>query len=113
MLDFKLNPPHKLGEYVMRKFGAFFTVLVISLMLLNLTGCATYRTISATKAGSPKVYSGTRLNINAITHDKTGILKFNVDPPAYPWIDIPFSIFLDTMIFPLTFSIATYEVIFN
>lgn len=69
--------------------------------------------MSAVEPGSPKVLSGTRLNINAIVGDEIAIRKFNVAPPAYPMLDLPFSLFLDLLIFPLTSSAAIYEALFG
>ena len=87
-----------------------FTLIMLS-MALN--GCATYRTISEAAPGSPKVFSGTRLDINVIRGDEIGVRKFKVAPTPYPIVDLPFSLLLDTFIFPLTFSVATYEFIFE
>ena len=87
-----------------------FTLIMLSMAL---TGCATYRTISEAAPGSPKVFSGTRLDINAIRGDEVGIRKFKVAPPPYPMVDLPFSLLLDTFIIPLTFPVATYEFIFE
>lgn len=63
--------------------------------------------------GSPKVYSGARLDFKAATGDTAGVKKFKVEPPDYPLVDILFSAALDTFILPLTLSVATYEVIFE
>jgi len=87
--------------------------LIVAPISLTSVGCATYRTISAAEYGSPKIYSGTRLNINAIRHDDIAMSKFKVDPPLYPFIDLPFSILCDTFILPLTSSVAAYEFLFQ
>lgn len=92
--------------------AAGFAAVVVT-MSLTATGCATYRTISAAEPGSPKVYSGTRLNVNAIKGNETQISKFRADPPTYPLLDLPFSVGFDTLIFPLTFSVTAYEVVFR
>jgi len=97
----------------MKILKAASIALVAALMSLTSTGCATYRTLSAAEYGSPKIYSGTRLNINAIRHDDIAMSKFKVDPPRYPFIDLPFSIVSDTLIFPLTFFAAAYESLFG
>jgi uncharacterized protein YceK len=83
--------------------------LLTLVLCLTSTGCATYKTISATGPGKPKVYSGTRLNINAISGDDAGAAKFKVTPPLYPIVDLPFSFLLDTMMLPATLPIAAYE----
>jgi len=73
------------------------------------TGCATYRTISTAEQGSPKVFSGTRLDVSAIQGDEIALRKFKADPPRYPLVDLPFSIGLDMAILPLTVRAATDE----
>ena len=89
------------------------TSFVLIIVSMASTGCATYRTISEAAPGSPKVFSGTRLDINVIRGDEVGIRKFKVPPPPYPMVDLPFSLLLDTFIIPLTFPIATYEFLFE
>jgi uncharacterized protein YceK len=87
--------------------------LVQILLSAALTGCATYRTISEVEPGGPMVFSGTRLDIEAISGDDIGIRKFKATPPPYPLLDLPFSVVADTAIFPLAFSVATYEFVFG
>lgn len=87
---------------------------LVAILVLSITaGCATYRTISVAESGSPKVYSGTRLDMNALRHDDVGSSKFKANPPQHPLIDLPFSFVLDTVIFPLTSSVAAYEALFK
>ena len=95
---------------IAKKVAMGFVLIVLSVAS---TGCATYRTISEAAPGSPKVFSGTRLDINAIEDDEFGLRKFKVVPPRHPIADLPFSLLLDTLIFPLTFSVATDELIFD
>jgi uncharacterized protein YceK len=87
--------------------------LLLAAVSLASTGCATVSTISAVEPGSPKVLSGTRLDISAIEGDEIAIRKFKAAPPVHAILDLPFSVFLDLLIFPLTFSVATYEVLFG
>jgi len=89
------------------------TSFILIMLSVASTGCATYRTISEAAPGSPKVLSGTRLDINAIGGNEIGIRKFKVVPPPYPMVDLPLSLLLDILILPLTFSVATYEFIFE
>jgi uncharacterized protein YceK len=89
------------------------TCFILMMLSVASTGCATYRTISEAAPGSPKVFSGTRLDINVIGGNEIGIRKFKVAPPAYPMVDLPFSLLLDALVFPLTFSVATYEFMFE
>ena len=81
------------------------------------TGCATLETVSKAQRGSPKVYSGTRLDIHAIAHDETYMntmqRKYDVVPPKCPGADLLFSFVLDTVVVPLTLSVAAYEVVFE
>jgi uncharacterized protein YceK len=85
--------------------------LMLILLAVSSTGCATYRTISEGAAGGPKVFSGTRLDIKAVTGDEIGIKKFKTTPPSYPLADLPFSVVLDTIMIPLTFSAAASDLI--
>lgn len=92
-----------------RRFAALLALAV----MLTLPGCASYSTISAAKPGSPKIYSGTRLDINAIQGNEQALLKFKTDPPKNPALDLPFSFLLDTIMLPLSFSISGYEALFG
>ena len=88
-------------------------VPAVVLLLSFSSGCATYRTISTAEQGSPKVFSGARLDMSAIRGDEVALRKFKADPPRYPLIDLPFSIGLDALILPLTVPIATGELLFK
>ena len=59
------------------------------------------------------MYSGTRLDYNAARGDMEGLEKFKVEAPEHPSIDLPFSAILDTIILPITFSVAAYEFVFE
>jgi uncharacterized protein YceK len=90
------------------------TILTTTAVLLFASGCATVQTMAHTELGSPKVYSGTRLNISAIRHDASGVDRFKVEPPQHPLIDLPFSFVLDTvLLFPVTLPAAAYEAVFR
>jgi uncharacterized protein YceK len=70
--------------------------------MLSTTGCATLTTVSHFTSESPKIYSGARLDIHASAHDEN-ILRvykdtYGVEPPAYPKVDLPFSLLFDTII---------------
>lgn len=83
-------------------------------MTLGLNGCATVRTMPTLGSyGSPKVYSGTRLDFNAVTGNTAGVKRFKTEPPEYPLADIAFSAILDTIILPVTLPVATYELVFE
>ena len=85
--------------------------VILSIVVLPLTGCATYKTISAAKYGSssPRIYSGTRLDIHAISDNHYELKKFGVAPPKYPLLDLPASFAFDTLILPLTASSVISE----
>lgn len=85
--------------------------IIFSTALLLSTGCATYKTISVIKYGSssPRIYSGTRLNIYAISDNRYALKKFDVKPPEYPILDLPTSFALDTLLLPMTASSVVTE----
>jgi uncharacterized protein YceK len=85
--------------------------IIFGVVIVLSSGCATYRTISAVTQGSPRVYSGTRLDINAISDNRVALMKFDVGPPEHPLLDLPASLALDTVIFPLTSASALYEML--
>ena len=97
----------------MKTAKALSAIFVLIMLAAATTGCATYSTISAAVPGSQMVFSGTRLDLDVIGGNEIGVRKSKVAPPAYPLIDLPFSLLLDALIFPLTFSAATYEFIFT
>ena len=85
------------------------TRLVWLVVALWVSGCATVTSIDSAEHGTPLVYSGTRLDLAAIADDESGLRKFKTPPPAYPWLDLPFSLAADTVILPLTFAKAGGE----
>jgi uncharacterized protein YceK len=88
------------------------SALVVAMMASFSSGCATYRTISIAGLGSPKVFSGMRLDLHAIRGDEIALRRFKVDPPTYPLVDLPFSIGFDVFILPLTVPIAMGEFLY-
>jgi len=95
------------------KFPRSVSIVPVVVLLLSSIGCATYRTISTAEQGSPKVFSGTRLDVSAIRGDEVALRKFRADPPRYPLVDLPLSIGFDIAILPLTVPIATGELLFK
>ena len=96
------------------KFASSVSIVPGVVLLLSLSsGCATYRTISTAEQGSPKVFSGTRLDVSAIWGDEVALRKFKADPPRYPLVDLPLSIGFDIAILPLTVPIATGVLLFK
>ena len=96
------------------KIARSVSIVPAVVLLLSLScGCATYRTISTAEQGSPKVFSGARLDVSAILGDEFALRRFKADPPRYPLVDLPFSIGFDIAILPLTVPIATGELLFK
>lgn len=89
-------------------------VWIIVALAVVLQGCATIRTMpSVATAEQPKIYSGTRLDLNAIAKNEERLKQFKAEAPMHPLIDFPFSLILDTVILPVTFPAATYEFFFG
>ncbi len=80
-------------------------LLVCSVALLILSGCATVRTLDAAKPGAPVVYAGTRLDWYTINGGCCPLDRFGAEAPRYPGLDLPASALLDTLLLP--FSLAT------
>jgi len=88
-------------------------MLLLCFVTLHINGCATVDTISRATSGSPKFFSGTRLDVNALAGNKVAMKKFKVQPPKYPLLDLPASFVLDLFIAPVTAGVALYEVVFE
>ena len=88
-------------------------IILLIAIVLGLNGCATISTINNSVPGSPKFFSGTRLDITAMADNKAAMKKFTVQPPKYPLLDLPASFVLDLCISPVTSGIALYEVVFE
>ncbi|KRP63846.1 YceK/YidQ family lipoprotein [Pseudomonas orientalis] len=71
-------------------------------LALQLTGCATARTLDAAQPGAPVVYAGTRLDLYAINGGCCARDRFGAEAPSYPHIDLPASALLDTLLLPLS-----------
>ena len=83
-------------------------------LAFGLSACATIRTMpSMYDYGTPKVYSGTRLDIQALMDGGSGLAKFKAQPPEYPLIDFPFSLIADTILLPITYPMGMYEFFFE
>ncbi len=76
---------------------------------LPLGGCATFRTLSTFDPERPKIYSGTRLDLNVTVGDESWPRKFGLEPPRYPVIDLPFSFVLDTVMLPATINAEIFH----
>jgi uncharacterized protein YceK len=89
------------------------SILSSVILLVSLTGCATFDSISKADATTAKVFSGTRLDVRALAGEVHPDRRFRVFPPQYPLLDLPFSFLLDLIILPSTCGVALYEVIFG
>jgi uncharacterized protein YceK len=69
--------------------------LVCSLCVVLLNSCATVRTLTKFQPGDPVFMSGTRLDVAAISHDQGALDRLRAKPPAWPWLDLPFSFAAD------------------
>jgi uncharacterized protein YceK len=74
------------------------------LVLVLLSGCASVSTLNASEPGAPIVYSGTRLDWYAIQGGCCPTERFGVDAPTYPMLDLPGSLLVDTVLFPLALA---------
>lgn len=82
-------------------------VTALSLCVLLLGVCATVRTLVYYKPGDPVLLSGTRLDAAAIGGDRVALGRFHADPPAWPWLDLPFSFVADLFFWILPRKAAT------
>jgi len=83
-------------------WAAMNKTLLGVLMLLQLGGCASVRTLDAAKPGAPIVYSGTRLDWYALQGGCCAPERFGAQAPSYPGLDLPASALLDTLLLPLS-----------
>ena len=75
---------------------------LLMVLALQLTACATARTLDAAQPGAPVVYAGTRLDVYAINGGCCAKDRFGAEAPSYPHIDLPASAVLDTLLLPLS-----------
>jgi uncharacterized protein YceK len=98
----------------MKGFSCKLVLLLLIVLVFGLLGCATTQTMpSVATPEHPKIYSGARLDFYAISHNEEALKKFNAKPPEHPLIDFPFSVILDTIILPITYPVASYELLFG
>ncbi len=76
--------------------------LICLVAALQLGGCASVSTLNAAKPGAPVVYSGARLDWYAIEGGCCPVDKFGTEAPSLPWVDLPFSTLLDTLLLPVS-----------
>jgi uncharacterized protein YceK len=80
--------------------------LLLIVLALTLTGCATARTLNAAQPGAPVVYAGTRLDLYALQGGCCAMDRFGAEAPSYPGLDLPGSAVLDTLLLPLSLLTA-------
>ena len=80
--------------------------LLLVVLALSLTGCATARTLNAAQPGAPLVYAGTRLDLYAMQGGCCAMDRFGAQAPSYPGLDLPASALLDTVLLPLSLLTA-------
>ena len=98
----------------MMRFSYTLYLLLPIIIIFGFTGCATVRTMpSLGSPEHPKIYSGARLDVHAISENEEALKKFKAKAPVHPLIDFPFSVILDTVILPVTFPVASYELLFG
>lgn len=76
-----------------------YTVLLLFALMLS-SGCASVRTLDAAQAGAPVIYSGTRLDWYSLQGGCYPMERFGAHAPKYAALDLPFSVFLDTLLLP-------------
>lgn len=69
--------------------------LICCLSAALLCSCATVRTLTEYRSGDPVFMSGSRLDVAAITNDRSALNRLRAKPPAWPWLDLPFSFTAD------------------
>ena len=88
-------------------------IILFLFLALFLNGCATLRTVPHFTINAPKLYSGTRMDLDAMNQSQDYVLKkYNAEAPSHPKLDLPFTLLLDTVVlFPVTLPIAIGEVL--
>ena len=83
-----------------------FLRIAVAAAALSSTGCATIATVQSSTPKSARVFSGTGLDLRAALGAPIPSRLYKVDPPPYPWLDLPFSFALDVLILPMTLGIG-------
>lgn len=83
-------------------WAAMNKALLAILVVFQIGGCASVRTLNAAQPGAPIVYSGTRLDMYALQGGCCAKDRFGAEAPRYPGLDLPASALLDTVVLPLS-----------
>jgi uncharacterized protein YceK len=89
-------------------------IILISTIFMGLlvNGCSTMETTAHYTLGGPKLYSGTRMDLDAMKESDEYIYdKYNAEAPSNPKLDLPFSFILDTAILPVVLPVALSDAI--
>ena len=80
---------------------------LLLLLALSCGGCATTSTLSQpVHERRPLVFSGARLDLASLGNESRIVERFGVSAPAYPLLDLPFSVFLDSTVLAYTVPVA-------
>ena len=79
--------------------------LLLVLVLLGSSGCASVRTLDAAQAGAPVIYAGTRLDWHSLQGGCYPLERFGAYAPKYAALDLPFSALLDTVLLPWALAV--------
>lgn len=82
-----------------------------NICILGLSGCATFKSLNTDIPLYQRIfiYSGTRLDWAALEHNDVAIRKINTTPPSYPFLDLPLSFALDSLLLPLAVSAEIFH----
>jgi uncharacterized protein YceK len=93
---------------------SFYSIIILFYVICS-SGCSTIRTVSHYTLNSPKLYSGSRMDLDAMNQNQDYVIKkYNVGAPLHPLFDLPFSFLFDTIIFfpvalPVAMSVAIFD----
>ncbi len=97
----------------MGRLGRMVVSAALVVVLVTSGGCATFRTLESAGEDGPRVFSGTRLDIHALTGNHAALKKFNVPPLKYPLLDLPFSFVADLVFLLFTVPPAAHDKLFD
>lgn len=87
----------------------FYLPLLLTLAF-SMGGCATTSTLGQpAHERKPLVMSGARLDLASLRNEALVAERFGVEPPAYPLLDLPFSVVLDFFVLGYTVPVALFR----
>lgn len=84
---------------------ALVATLLLSIVIVFSSGCASVRTLDAAQAGAPVIYSGTRLDWYSLQGGCYPVERFGAQAPKYAALDLPLSLLLDTVLLPWALAV--------